>query len=351
MGEHRRHTVDDDAEWVRAAMTGPLARHRLLSTADVDEFCSRASQILSVHDIHRTNALDTAPFRGQVRATSVGDVQFVYLEQGVDMDVDILERLDYYDVMLAYSGTNEITCSDRLSKVGDAHGALLSPRMRASMRMDADYRQMHLRIDQHVLNQRLENLLGRPPHDPVIFDLTMDLSSPRLSTWMSSLRLLIHDLDKEDGLTRHLLAATSWQDMLLTGLLVSHPHSYSAALHELDHPRVHRRTFKQALDFCEEHLADPVTVGDIARHVGISARSLQRAFQEELGTSPTRYVQSLRLAQARQDLLEMDPASPESVTQIAHRWGFVHLSRFAAAYRKRYGEAPSATAMRVLAGG
>ncbi|WP_370185367.1 AraC family transcriptional regulator [Rhodococcus wratislaviensis] len=328
-----------------------MARHRLLRTADVDEFCSQASQILSVHDIHRTNALDTTPFRGQVRATSLGAIQFVYLEQGVDMDVDILERLDYYDVTLAYSGTNRITCSDQLTQVGAAHGALLSPRMRAQMRMDATYHQMHLRIDQHVLNQRLENLLGRPPHDPAIFDLTMDLSSPQLSTWMASLRLLIDDLDKEDGLTRQPLAAASWQDMLLTGLLLSHRHSYTRDLQEQDHPRIHRRTFQRALDFCDEYLADPITVGDLAQYVGISARSLQRAFQEELGTSPTRYLQSLRLAQVRQDLLEMDPTSPESVTQIAHRWGFVHLSRFAAAYRKRYGEAPSDTATRVVSEG
>ncbi|MDZ7918389.1 MAG: AraC family transcriptional regulator [Rhodococcus sp. (in: high G+C Gram-positive bacteria)] len=332
-------------------MTGPLARHHLLRTADVDEFCSSASQILSVHDIHRTTTHDPDPFRGQVRATSLGAIELVYLEQGVDMDVDILERLDYYDVMLAYSGTNRIICSDQHTQVGADRGALLSPKMRAKMSMDAEYHQLHLRIDQHVLNNRLENLLGRPSHDPAVFDLTMDLSSPQLSTWMASLRLLIDDLDKEEGLTRQPMAAVSWQEMLLTGLLLSQPHSYTRALHEHDRTRIHRRAFQRALDFCDEHLADPITVGDVAQHIGISARSLQRAFQEELDTSPTRYLHSLRLTRVRQDLLEMDPTSPESVTQIAHRWGFVHLSRFAAAYRKRYGEAPSDTASRVVSEG
>jgi AraC-like DNA-binding protein len=31
------------------------------------------------------------------------------------------------------------------------------------------------------------------------------------------------------------------------------------------------------------------------------------------------------------------------VASIAHRWGFTHLSRFAAAYKKRYGESPYLT--------
>ncbi|MEV0700314.1 AraC family transcriptional regulator [Saccharopolyspora sp. NPDC050389] len=318
----------------------------MLSTESVDAFCRQASELLSVHDIHRTSAVATSPFRGQVRAATLGDIQLVYLEQGVDMHVDILERIDYYDLMLAVAGTNEITCDDARAQINRAHGALLSPRMRARMRMDAAYRQMHLRIERHALDRRLEALLGRPPHAPVSFDLSMDLASPQLSTWTSSLGLLIRDLDMANGLTAHPLAAASWQEMLLTGLLLSQPHTYSADLFEQDRPQVPRRVLRAALDYCEEHLAEPVTVGEIAQHVGISVRSLQRAFQENVGTSPSRYLQSLRLARVRQDLLAPNPRSPVSVTEIAYRWGFVHLSRFAAAYKRRYGEAPSDTRSR-----
>ena len=42
---------------------------------------------------------------------------------------------------------------------------------------------------------------------------------------------------------------------------------------------------------------------------------------------------------------ELRVGSPDnsSVTQIAARWGFGHLGRFAAGYRKSFGEHPSET--------
>jgi AraC-like DNA-binding protein len=42
---------------------------------------------------------------------------------------------------------------------------------------------------------------------------------------------------------------------------------------------------------------------------------------------------------------ELKASGPDSVTvtQVAGRWGFVHLGRFASAYRRKFGESPSAT--------
>ncbi|MGW4339775.1 AraC family transcriptional regulator [Rhodococcus koreensis] len=331
-----------------SALPGPLARHDTLDTASVDEFRHQASSLLSEHRIRRIDAVDTAPFRGRVRAASLGDLQLVYLEQGIGIDVDILEHLDYYDLMLAVEGTNQITCNDARTHVGPAHAALLSPRMRARMQMDASYRQMHLRIEQHALDRRLERLIGRSAPGPVIFDLSVDLTTPQLSTWMSSLQVVIRDLDAESGLTAHPLAAASVQDMLLTGLLLAQPHTYSAVLHDHDQPRLARRALARAVEYYEQHLTESVTIGDVAQHVGVSVRSLQRAFQEDLGTSPSRYLESLRLARVREDLLAANGPDTGSVTDIAYRWGFVHLSRFAAAYRRRYGETPSATRLRAI---
>ena len=89
--------------------------------------------------------------------------------------------------------------------------------------------------------------------------------------------------------------------------------------------------------------ANRLSVADIAHAVGSPVRSLQRAFQETFGRSPMQYLRDLRLDMARQMLLAHPNAG---VTQIALDCGFNHLGKFAAAYRDRFGEPPSATARR-----
>ncbi|MFF0738954.1 helix-turn-helix domain-containing protein [Streptomyces sp. NPDC004111] len=53
----------------------------------------------------------------------------------------------------------------------------------------------------------------------------------------------------------------------------------------------------------------------------------------------------VRLARAHRDLLRAEPAA-RTVTDIAYRWGFHHPGRFAADYRRTYGEPPSHTLRR-----
>jgi transcriptional regulator GlxA family with amidase domain len=55
-------------------------------------------------------------------------------------------------------------------------------------------------------------------------------------------------------------------------------------------------------------------------------------------------VRDARFARVRADLLRAD--TDESITQIAMKWGFRHLGRFAVGYRDRFGEMPSQTRRR-----
>ena len=101
------------------------------------------------------------------------------------------------------------------------------------------------------------------------------------------------------------------------------------------------RTVRRATAYIDDHLAEPITVGDIALAAGLSARGLNAAFQRVLGTSPSVYLRRARLAAARRDLLHAPHDT--SVADVAQRWGFTHLGRFAANYRTEFDELPSAT--------
>ncbi|WP_409186756.1 AraC family transcriptional regulator [Amycolatopsis sp. VS8301801F10] len=87
--------------------------------------------------------------------------------------------------------------------------------------------------------------------------------------------------------------------------------------------------------------ADPSrawTAAEMAAVAGTTVRRLQESFREWVGCTPTEHLVGVRLQHARADL----EAHPElSVSEIAARWGFSSASRFAAAFRRRYGVSPS----------
>jgi transcriptional regulator GlxA family with amidase domain len=89
----------------------------------------------------------------------------------------------------------------------------------------------------------------------------------------------------------------------------------------------------------------PWTVAELAAAVALSVRSLQEGFRRSLDTTPMAYLRRLRLERVRQELSDAEPGTAR-VTEVATRWGFVHLGRFAAAYSRAFGERPSATLRR-----
>jgi AraC-like DNA-binding protein len=103
---------------------------------------------------------------------------------------------------------------------------------------------------------------------------------------------------------------------------------------------------RRAIAYIDDHLASPLTVHDIAAAARLSARGLLLAFQRERQQTPMQYVRAARLAAAREDLLTADPTRGDTVSDIAGRWGFGNVGRFAARYADTYGEAPRATLRR-----
>jgi AraC-like DNA-binding protein len=95
----------------------------------------------------------------------------------------------------------------------------------------------------------------------------------------------------------------------------------------------------RAIEYIEAHFAERITLGDVARAAGRSARTVDAAFRDHVGVSPMTHVRNLRLDRVRAALL----TSRHQTSVLALNAGFTHLGRFAAAYRERFGELPSAT--------
>jgi len=117
------------------------------------------------------------------------------------------------------------------------------------------------------------------------------------------------------------------------------------------HENVHQRSggyaayVKPAEEFILGHLNSALRVVDIAAAVGISVPTLNRAFRKCHGMGPKAFIKQRRLDRVRSELLRADPQST-TVTAVATRFAFGHLSQFAADYKKVFHESPSETLRR-----
>ncbi|UCH75627.1 MAG: helix-turn-helix domain-containing protein [Rhodospirillales bacterium] len=105
------------------------------------------------------------------------------------------------------------------------------------------------------------------------------------------------------------------------------------------------RITRKVEEFALEALPRAVSLAEMCRAAGVSARALQYAFQDLYGMSPLNYVKLRRLGLARKTLLA-SPGRASPVKWAAIGAGFSELGRFSAEYRALFGERPSETVLR-----
>lgn len=86
----------------------------------------------------------------------------------------------------------------------------------------------------------------------------------------------------------------------------------------------------RACDYIANHYGLPIGIEDIAAHVGLSRSRLYRAFQQELHTSPVKYLTHFRIRQACALLERRDL----SVKAVAHSVGFDNQLYFSRRFRE-----------------
>jgi AraC family transcriptional regulator, ethanolamine operon transcriptional activator len=91
------------------------------------------------------------------------------------------------------------------------------------------------------------------------------------------------------------------------------------------------------------HKEEPVTVADLCAALNVSRRTLQYSFQVVLNVNPVAYLRAVRLNGTRRGLRARAGDPTVTVADIAARWGFWHMSHFAADYKLMFGELPSQT--------
>jgi AraC-like DNA-binding protein len=161
--------------------------------------------------------------------------------------------------------------------------------------------------------------------------------------WSQTVDYVIDTFLPDPAVLAHPLIVSGTARMLAIALLTSFPNTWVTEPLPRDRTDGTPAALSRAIDFIERNTDADIAAADIARAARVTVRAVQLAFRRHLDTTPTAYLRMLRLGRAHEQLLAADPADGTTVRQVAARWGYANLSRFAADYRRAYGQAPSRT--------
>lgn len=144
---------------------------------------------------------------------------------------------------------------------------------------------------------------------------------------------------------RNPLIAGAAQRYLAVSMLASYPNTAALEPTIEDRRDATPALLRKATAFIEDNVHVDITIADIAAAVYATPRALQYMFRKYHDCTPMEYVRRVRLHRARLDLLAGD-ALTTTVGDVARRWGFGNVGRFAVRYRNLYGESPHVTLRR-----
>lgn len=305
-----------DSGSVQDAVTRLLWRHRL--------YLAKSS-----------SRLDAKIWSRRIRNISLTDISY-----GADVTIVTENPESFFAIMMPFSGTCVVRRGRRQLRGERGLAAITNPSEPLSMRWSADCAQRIVRIEQPALEAHLSDMLGHPLTSPLEFAPGMNLAGGDARIFAEEITRVVSLLDREPHPFDQPLAAASVEQMLMTRLLQGAHHNYRDML-GAERTTVPSAMVQEAVNLIENHPEWDHTVGSLARALGVSRRSLERAFRRYMGVSPWKYVQSVRLNRAHDQLLAADP-SEVTIGEVARRWGMTH-SQFSAQYHRLYGETPTQT--------
>ncbi|MFG3260010.1 AraC family transcriptional regulator [Streptomyces sp. NPDC048172] len=309
----------------------------------------QGSDVEELHDLvsrrfapHRMSVRGGHPMDGRFRCLHQGELGLYELGYGAEVDVVPGELPEFYNVHIPLRGGGTIT-TDGVTQPSAL--CLVCPGQRLAMLWDGECLNQVLNIPKSCLDRALTARLGDEPSAPLAFTPVLDPRTRPVATWLRLVREFAEFASSELA-DRSPLGTAHWELVLVHGLLDAQPHRLSEAVVGRG-PAVLPCAVRRATVFCAEHAHEPIGVADMARAARVSIRSLRTGFRTHLGTTPLGHLRRVRLDLVHRELLALaDGHGTGTVTDVALRWGFTHLGRFAGLYRQVYGESPSATLRR-----
>lgn len=278
------------------------------------------------------------PYDACVRHDPLGPLSFTTIQYGNPVEIDVGDGQPHFLLQLALAGAFDARTVGREHRASAASAQVVRPGTPLHMRCTADCRMLVVSAGARDLEAQARALAGQDIDFPGALPEMVPLTGAGASLGRY-IELLYAESQREDSLLRTGHGARPAVQMLLALLLQSAGAPGRPA-------RPGRAWYvKRAEAFMEANLTNEIGIADVVASAGVSMRALYYGFQAAHGVAPMTWLKHRRLSRAREELTAASPGET-SVTQVALRWGFVHLGRFAIDYRARFGESPSQTLRR-----
>lgn len=315
----------------------PAMQHELRRTTDYDEAVDIITQVYVPHRL----VLPTRSVNLSLAWTPLRHIVLGHLSYGAESHLIAPKLETFYHVNLTIRGRTRSTRGPDEVHTDLETGLVFLPSQPASVYWSDDCLQLAMKIDKSGLERELEKMVARPVIKPIEFDLGLDLKRPAIAGFVRALHFLRDELRHDGGIGASPLGLARMESVVMTSLLLAQHSNYTELLHANTH-QVPPRAVARVVQMMEAEPAEPRSLGDFAEAAGVSARALQDGFRRHLGTTPMRYLRSVRMDRVRDELEASDPQST-TVADVMSRWGFLQLGRVAGQYRRRFGELPSWT--------
>lgn len=322
----------------------PLEGYPVLHTRNLDEARQAVTDVYLPHQLY---ADDPAKLSMTLNAVEQRLFTAGFLTYGTDATLRMPATEVCYHVNLTTTGHTDAGRQDggRETTHARQRGVILHPEQTNTVNWSPQAEQIILKVPRASLEAHLSDLLGRKVNSAIDFDFGLDLSTAAGASLLASVEFFVGELDRPGGIADMPLARDQLEAFIMSQLLTAAEHPYKDdLLAPPDHVKLGR--LKPVVDFIEMNADEPLTPTELARAGSMSVRTLHASFQKLFGLSPMAYVRKVRLEHVNEELRRHSGDPVVRITDIASKWGFFHLGRFAQQYKERFGESPSETLRR-----
>lgn len=318
----------------------PLSRFAAVDTRSPDAAREAIGRIFCPHFLNPVGR-NTAAFHARHHTALQADYSVNFVAYGSTVDIDPGELSRFFLLQLPLKGSATVRCGTVAADVqAGIRGSILSPTLGTRMTWNEGCEKLIVLIRREAVEAQFESLTHERQR-AIEFQTGVDLAGPVGQAIWQHAQMMLGAAETGVGMPdayRVLL-----RDGLTTLMLSSLPSTVLSAFSR-PAPSADPIAVRRAQEYMTANAERAITMAEIAAAASVSLRSLQDAYRKARGVTLGEGLLALRLDRFRVALLSGE--CNFSVAEAAFAAGFGHLGRAAAAYRERFGEAPSETLRR-----